>query len=195
MPELELELDSLITLSVRGLATTLVFLRGALIRTGIGALIVGAGELVYQFSQLVARVGGVAEAFRLLGDLAREVWSRIGLSLDAAAVTYDHSTPATRDAHGATRAVREERLGGAGFLPAGGSVLVSRLHRPQQLVALDVGHLEPRLERTGERRLACARYALSWEAGGGGGGGMRMMSAPWLQSNFIHSSCQKNSPQ
>ena len=71
-------------LSVRGLATSLVFLRGALIRTGIGALIVGAGELVYQFSQLVTRVGGVGEAFRLLGDLAREVWSRIGLSLDAA---------------------------------------------------------------------------------------------------------------
>ena len=71
-------------LSVRGLATALVFLRGALIRTGIGALIVGVGELVYQFSQLVTRVGGVGEAFRLLGDLAQEVWSRIGLSLDAA---------------------------------------------------------------------------------------------------------------
>ncbi len=73
-------------LSVRGLATALVFLRGALIRTGIGALIVGAGELVYQFSQLVTRVGGVGEAFRLLGDLASEVWSRIGLALDAAFV-------------------------------------------------------------------------------------------------------------
>lgn len=71
-------------LSVRGLATALVIMRGALIRTGIGALIVGAGELVYQFSQLVARVGGVGEAFRLLGDLAKEVWSRIGLSLGAA---------------------------------------------------------------------------------------------------------------
>jgi Lambda phage tail tape-measure protein (Tape_meas_lam_C) len=71
-------------LSVRGLATALVFLRGALIRTGIGALIVGAGELVYQFSQLVTRVGGVGEAFRLLGDLAKEVWSRTGLALDAA---------------------------------------------------------------------------------------------------------------
>ena len=32
-------------LSVRGLATALVFLRGALIRTGIGALIVGAGDM------------------------------------------------------------------------------------------------------------------------------------------------------
>ena len=71
-------------LSVRGLATALVVLRGALIRTGIGALIVGAGELVYQFSQLVARVGGVGEAFQLLGDLAKEVWSRMELGLDAA---------------------------------------------------------------------------------------------------------------
>ncbi|MGX0879434.1 hypothetical protein ACSSV4_004143 [Roseovarius sp. MBR-154] len=71
-------------LSVRGLATALVVLRGALIRTGIGALIVGAGELVFQFTRLVAGAGGVGEAFRLLGDLAREVWSRMGLSLDAA---------------------------------------------------------------------------------------------------------------
>lgn len=71
-------------LSVRGLATALVFLRGALVRTGIGALIVGAGELVYQFSQLVTRVGSVGEAFRLLGDLAKEVWSRMRLALDGA---------------------------------------------------------------------------------------------------------------
>jgi hypothetical protein len=46
-------------LSVRGLATALVVLRGALIRTGIGALIVGAGELVYQFGRLVQGAGGV----------------------------------------------------------------------------------------------------------------------------------------
>jgi hypothetical protein len=71
-------------LSVRGLATALVFLRGALIRTGIGALIVGAGELVYQLTRLIERVGGVGEALRLLGDLAREVWTRMGLTLDAA---------------------------------------------------------------------------------------------------------------
>ena len=71
-------------LSVRGLATALVVLRGALIRTGIGALIVGAGELVYQFTRLVERVGGVGAAFRLLSDLASEVWGRVGLALDAA---------------------------------------------------------------------------------------------------------------
>ena len=71
-------------LSVRGLATALVFLRGALIRTGIGALIVGAGELVYQFTRLASGAGGFGEAMSLLKDLASEVWGRIGLTLDAA---------------------------------------------------------------------------------------------------------------
>ena len=63
--------------SVRGLATALVVLRGALIRTGIGALIVAAGEMVYQFGRLVAGVGGFGEAMSLLGDVAAEVWERI----------------------------------------------------------------------------------------------------------------------
>ena len=43
-----------------------------------------AGELVHQFTRLVERVGGVGEAFRLLSDLASEVWGRVGLALDAA---------------------------------------------------------------------------------------------------------------
>jgi hypothetical protein len=61
-------------LSVRGLAAALVVLRGALIRTGIGALIVGAGELVYQFSRLVTGAGGFGNALELMGDVARAVW-------------------------------------------------------------------------------------------------------------------------
>ena len=72
------------TLSVKGLATALVFLRGALIRTGIGALIVGAGELVYQFTQLVSKVGGVGAAFGLLRDVAAEAWDRLALAATAA---------------------------------------------------------------------------------------------------------------
>jgi hypothetical protein len=55
-------------LSVRGLATALVFLRGALIRTGIGALIVGAGELVHQFTRLVSGAGGFGNAMGLLKE-------------------------------------------------------------------------------------------------------------------------------
>jgi hypothetical protein len=71
-------------LSVKGLATALVVLRGALIRTGIGALIVGAGELVYQFTQLVGKVGGVGTAFGLLLDVAAEAWDRLALAATAA---------------------------------------------------------------------------------------------------------------
>jgi hypothetical protein len=64
-------------LSVRGLATALVVLRGALIRTGIGALIVGAGELIFQFGRLVRGAGGFGEALELMGDVARAVWDGI----------------------------------------------------------------------------------------------------------------------
>ena len=71
-------------LSVKGLATGLVVLRGALIRTGIGALIVGAGELVYQFTQLVAKVGGVGATFGLLRDVAAEAWDSLALAATAA---------------------------------------------------------------------------------------------------------------
>ena len=71
-------------LSVRGLATALVVLRGALIRTGIGALIVGAGELVFQFTRLVAEAGGFGAAMGLLKDVAVEVWDRLGMGASAA---------------------------------------------------------------------------------------------------------------
>jgi hypothetical protein len=72
------------TLSVKGLATALVFLRGALIRTGIGALIVGAGELVYWFGRLVTGAGGFGAAMGLLRDVAVEVWDRIKLGASSA---------------------------------------------------------------------------------------------------------------
>ena len=80
--------------SVRGLATTLVILKGALIRTGIGALIVGAGELVYWFARLIAGAGSFGTAMGLLKDLALEVWERIKLGASSvgtsmAALFYD----------------------------------------------------------------------------------------------------------
>jgi len=70
-------------LSVRGLATALVLLRGALIRTGIGALIVGAGELVYQFGRLVSGAGGFGAALELMGNVARAVWDGMAASMSA----------------------------------------------------------------------------------------------------------------
>jgi len=65
-------------LGVRGLSFSLVTLRGALIRTGIGALIVGAGELIYWFGRLVGGAGGFGKALGLLKNVAIEVWERIG---------------------------------------------------------------------------------------------------------------------
>ncbi|RMH50473.1 MAG: phage tail tape measure protein [Alphaproteobacteria bacterium] len=68
-------------LSVRGLATALVVLRGALIRTGIGALIVGAGELIYHFTRLVRGAGGFGEALELMGNVAKAVWDGIKVTV------------------------------------------------------------------------------------------------------------------
>ena len=96
--------------SVRGLATTLVVLKGALIRTGIGALIVGAGELVYWFMRLASGAGGFGAAMRLLKDVAVEVWDRIKLGASAAgaratAMFYDLKSDAATGMAGAIESV------------------------------------------------------------------------------------------
>lgn len=64
-------------LATASLAGALVFLRGALIRTGIGALIVGAGELVYQFTRLIQATGSFGAAMGQLGTVAGAVWQGI----------------------------------------------------------------------------------------------------------------------
>jgi len=64
-------------LGISKATTALGLLRGAIIRTGIGALIIGAGELVYQFGELSKGSGGFGEAMGLLKDVAVEVWDRI----------------------------------------------------------------------------------------------------------------------
>ena len=69
---------ALAALGVRGLSFSLATLRGALIRTGIGALIVGAGELIYWFGRLVGGAGGFGKAMGLLKNVTIEVWERIG---------------------------------------------------------------------------------------------------------------------
>ena len=71
-------------LATFSLATALTVLRTAIIRTGIGALIVAAGELIYQFSSLVKSVGGIGTAFKLLWGVAKESAGRIGLAFQAA---------------------------------------------------------------------------------------------------------------
>lgn len=64
------------TMSLSG---ALLFLRGALIRTGIGAIIVAVGELVFQFTRLSKAAGGFGEAMSLLVNVAREAFGRIAL--------------------------------------------------------------------------------------------------------------------
>jgi hypothetical protein len=71
-------------LSVKGLTTAFIFLRGAIMRTGFGALIVGAGELVFWFTKLVSGAGGFGNALALLKDVAAEVWGRIKMGASAA---------------------------------------------------------------------------------------------------------------
>ncbi len=53
------------TLSLVG---TLGLLKTTLIRLGIGALIVGLGELIYQFTRVAQAAGAAGAAFKLLGD-------------------------------------------------------------------------------------------------------------------------------
>lgn len=65
-------------LGVGKLVLSMKVLRAAVIRTGLGALIVGAGELIYWFGRLVKSAGGFGEALRLMKEVAVEVWARIG---------------------------------------------------------------------------------------------------------------------
>ncbi|MDO5757300.1 MAG: tape measure protein [Rhodobacterales bacterium] len=64
-------------LATFSLSGALTVLRGAIIRTGIGALIVLAGELIYQFSKFAKSVGGIGAALKLLGKVGFEVGTRI----------------------------------------------------------------------------------------------------------------------
>lgn len=65
-----------------GLTAALVTLKAVLIRTGIGALVVAAGELVFQFTRLVSAAGSFGEAVGLIGDVFSEVWGRIKLAFE-----------------------------------------------------------------------------------------------------------------
>lgn len=60
------------------LAGALATLRTALIRTGIGAVVVAAGELIYQFTRLVKATGSFGEAMKLLGEIGVGALKAIG---------------------------------------------------------------------------------------------------------------------
>ncbi|RME67253.1 MAG: phage tail tape measure protein, partial [Alphaproteobacteria bacterium] len=67
----------------------LVFLRGALIRTGFGAFVVLLGEAIHSFAVIAERVGSFGAALGVLKDVALEVVGRIksGFSLLGEAIS------------------------------------------------------------------------------------------------------------
>ena len=82
--------------------------------------------------------GDFAAQYAWCLDRAADLLDRVGLALDHAVTTYDYSTPETRSVYRQTHRVRKERLGGAGVYPGAGGILMSRLHHPDALVAIDV---------------------------------------------------------
>lgn len=89
-----------------------------------------SGEVVHQ--------GDFAAQYAYCLDQAGLLLDSVGLSLDNVVTTYDYSTPETRDSYRSTHRVRKERLGGAGVYPGAGGILMSKLHAPGVLVAIDV---------------------------------------------------------
>ncbi|MGB3537923.1 MAG: tape measure protein [Mesorhizobium sp.] len=73
-------------IATASLSGALRLLRVALISTGVGALIVAAGELIYWFSQLVKATGGFGEAMTLLGEVAAQIWDGIVIAAKAVPV-------------------------------------------------------------------------------------------------------------
>ena len=86
--------------------------------------VVYAGDFVAQYRYCLERGG--------------ELLARVGLSLDNSVTTYDYSTPETRAVYGKTSRVRKELLGGAGVFPGAGGILMSTMHTPGVLVAIDL---------------------------------------------------------
>lgn len=104
----------------------------------------GAGSVVLPTVIPVDASGAVVHEGDFVGqyawclDAAGRRLEALGLSLDHAVTTFDYSTPETRDVYRRTHRERKNRLGGAGVFPGAGGILMSRLHRPGVLVALDV---------------------------------------------------------
>jgi hypothetical protein len=70
------------TVATAAWVASLITVRGALIATGIGAVVVVAGMLINRFLLLVEKTGSVGDAFNLLKDVAVEAFGRIGTAFE-----------------------------------------------------------------------------------------------------------------
>lgn len=80
--------------------------------------------------------GDLAGQYAYCLDRARELLAAAGLSPAQIVSTVDYTTPATREAYPRIARVRRDRLGPV--FPVSAGILMSRLHDPGALVALDV---------------------------------------------------------
>lgn len=74
---------ALASAGVKGLSWSLGILKAALISTGIGALVVGAGVLIGVLMSLSQKVGGFGEAWKLVVEAVSEQWDRWMRHFDA----------------------------------------------------------------------------------------------------------------
>jgi enamine deaminase RidA (YjgF/YER057c/UK114 family) len=89
-----------------------------------------SGEVVHE--------GDFVAQYRYCLERGQELLAKVGLSLDNAVTTYDYSMPETRSVYHKTSRVRKELLGGAGVFPGAGGILMSALHKPGVLIAIDL---------------------------------------------------------
>ena len=117
--------------------------------------VVFEGDFVAQYRYVLERAGAMLES--------------VGLTLGHAVTTYDYSTPETRAVYRGTHRVRKELLGDneGSVYPGAGGILMSRLHAPGALVAIDVTASRHPLElvNPGWSRYDTLTYAPGVKAG------------------------------
>ena len=84
----------------------------------------------------IVAVGDLVGQYAYCLDRSAELLATAGLTPSQIVSTIDYTTPATRDAYARIGRVRRDRLGPV--FPASAGILMSRLHEPGILVALDV---------------------------------------------------------
>jgi enamine deaminase RidA (YjgF/YER057c/UK114 family) len=111
--------------------------------------------------------GDFASQYAYCLERADALLQQAGLGIDSAVTTYDYSTPATRSVYRSTHKVRKSMLGGQGVYPGAGGILMSRLHHPESLVAIDVTASRHPLElvNPGWSRYDTLTYAPGIKAG------------------------------
>ena len=88
------------------------------------------GEVVFE--------GDFVGQYRYCLEKASNLLNKLGMNLGQAVTTYDFSTPATRDVYSKSGRARKELLGSNGVFPGAGGILMSQLHHPEILIAIDV---------------------------------------------------------